>query len=307
MTTAAEIGEVHGMKELTDREKFLFDLNGFLVIPDVLTPAEVERLNAALDANWDKRVDGGIPPYTSDAIEGGRLPQGMINGMLEWPSPHGEPFHELLAHPNVVPALNTLLGRGWHMDMEPHLFHSVTGTRGQGIHGGYPHFNGGHYYHFHNGLMRNGMLVVEFLLTDQPGQGEGGFCAIPGSHKSNFLRPREISLLEADADIVVNPSAKAGDVILFTEALGHGALPWRTEHDRRVLLYRYSPKTVGFGKGFVKYTFPEWTDKLTEVQRAVLEPAYKNNHPLINDDWTVDYSGNDPYDVPGIYEKRNDS
>lgn len=288
------------MKEMTDREKFLFDLQGFLVIRDVLTEAEVARLNEALDANWDQRVDGGLPAYTSDAIEGERLPQGMINGMLQWPSPWGEPFHELLAHPNVVPHLNTLLGRGWHMDMEPHLFHSVPGTRGQNIHGGYPHFNGGHYYHYQNGMMRNGMLVVEFLLTDQ-NAGEGGFIAIPGSHKSNFLRPRPISLLEEDAEIVVNPGAKAGDVIIFTEALGHGAMPWRAAHERRVLLYRYSPKTVGFGAGFVKYQFPEWTDKLTEAQRAVLEPAYKANRPMLDDDLEVEYPANDPFDVPGIY------
>jgi ectoine hydroxylase-related dioxygenase (phytanoyl-CoA dioxygenase family) len=286
---------------MTDREKYLFDLQGFLVIKDVLTEAEVARLNAALDANWDQRVDGGLPPYTSDAIEGERKPQGMINGMLTWPSPHGEPFHELLAHPNIVPHLNTLLGRGWHMDMEPHLFHSVKGTRGQVLHGGYPHFNGGHYYHYHNGLMRNGMLVVEFLLTDQ-NAGEGGFMAIPGSHKSNYLRPKQIATLESDPEIVVNPGAKAGDVILFTEALGHGALPWTAAHERRVLLYRYSPKTVGFGAGFVNYQFPEWTDRLTEAQRAVLEPAYKANRPLIDDNGEVEYPTGDIYDVPAFYD-----
>lgn len=286
--------------EMSDREKYLFDVQGFLVIPDVLSSGEVERLNESLDANWHHRVDGGLPEYTSDAVEGGRIRQGMINGMLQWERKWSEPFRDLLAHPKMVPYLNSLLGRGWHMDMEPHLFHSVPGTRGQEIHGGYPDFRCDHFFHYANGQMRNGMVVVEFLLTDQIA-GQGGFVAIPGSHKSNYHRPREISLMTQNPEIIVNPGAKAGDVIVFTEALGHGAAPWNAEHERRVLLYRYSPKSIGFGRGFYDIQFPEWTDELTEAQRAVLEPPYRLNHPLILPDGSVEYPPSDPEEAPGRY------
>ena len=33
--------------------------------------------------------------------------------LLSWPEPHSTPFRRLLAHRNIVPYLNTLLGRGW--------------------------------------------------------------------------------------------------------------------------------------------------------------------------------------------------
>ena len=42
---------------MNEREKFLFDLQGFLVVKDVLTPEEVDDLNAAVDANVDKQVE----------------------------------------------------------------------------------------------------------------------------------------------------------------------------------------------------------------------------------------------------------
>src|SRR3989304_5171076 len=45
--------------KMNDREKFLFDLQGFLLIRDFLTKEEVEALNAAIDANMDKKGEDG--------------------------------------------------------------------------------------------------------------------------------------------------------------------------------------------------------------------------------------------------------
>lgn len=286
---------------MSEREQYLFDLQGYLVVPGLLSEAEVDRLNEAIDANWDKRIGGGLPAYTSDAVEGDRIAQAMFNGMFTWDQPWCQPFRDLIAHPGLVPRLNSLLGRGWRMDMEPHVFHSVKGTRGQLLHGGYPHFQSGHYYHCANGLIRNGMVVVEFLLTDQ-NSGEGGFAVIPGSHKSNFVRPQSISMMEEDTHVVVNPSAKAGDAIIFTEAVGHGTMPWTAAHERRVLLYRYTPKFVGFGQSFTHYRVPEWVNELTDAQQAVFEPPYYGTRPLIGEDGEVEWAA-DPDEPPLRYQE----
>ena len=56
---------------MNDTEKFLFDLQGFLKVPSFLTPAEVDALNAAFDANEDKRgEDGNHNTGGSDVLEG---------------------------------------------------------------------------------------------------------------------------------------------------------------------------------------------------------------------------------------------
>lgn len=45
------------MLEMTAREKFLFDVQGFLVVPGFLTPGEVKVLNEAVDANAERIVE----------------------------------------------------------------------------------------------------------------------------------------------------------------------------------------------------------------------------------------------------------
>jgi hypothetical protein len=82
----------------------------------------------------------------------------------------------------------------------------------------------------------------------------------------------------------VNPACKAGDLLIFNEATTHGALPWKARHERRALLYRYSPKVLHFAGGYHQSSFPEWVEELTEAQRAVLEPPYIYHRPLIEDD-----------------------
>jgi ectoine hydroxylase-related dioxygenase (phytanoyl-CoA dioxygenase family) len=131
-----------------------------------------------------------------------------------------------------------------------------------------------------------GMVVFQYQLADV-NEGDGGFCCIPGSHKSNFPRPPEISRWEIDPEIVYNVPCKKGDLLIFNEATTHGTLPWRAGHERRSLLYRYSPKYLHFAGGTYQTIQPEWVQELTEAQQAVLEPPYIYNRPLIEEDGTV--------------------
>jgi ectoine hydroxylase-related dioxygenase (phytanoyl-CoA dioxygenase family) len=136
---------------------------------------------------------------------------------------------------------------------------------------------------YKNGEMRCGMVVFQFQLADV-NPGDGGFCAIPGSHKANYPIPPKIKDWEIDQEIVVQAACKAGDLLIFNEATTHGTLPWRGAHERRSLLYRYSPKFLHFAGGYHQTTFPAWVEELTEAQRAVLEPPYIYHRPIVEDD-----------------------
>ena len=70
---------------MTLEEKFIFDLEGYFVIENVLTVDEVAELNQIID---NKQAD-------SDA---GR------------PSSWGDPFKRLIDHPQIFPYLVELLG-----------------------------------------------------------------------------------------------------------------------------------------------------------------------------------------------------
>ena len=263
-------------------EKYLFDLQGFIVVRNALLPEQVEALNDALDANRDKRKDD-TASSTSAALKGTQL-RGLYEGMLSWDQPWCQPFREVLANPRIIPYLNTLLGRGWKMDHSPFIFTSGGGTEGLRLHGyGQAEFNGSRFYHYQNGAMRCGLINCQYQLTDV-NPGDGGLCVIPGSHKANFTLPDDISRYEADREIVYHVPMKAGDLVIFNEATTHGTLPWRGKGERRSLFYRYTPKYMHYTGGVYATGLPEWTKELTDGQRAVLEPPYVYHRPMIDDD-----------------------
>ena len=41
-------------KKMTPQDKFLFDLNGFIVVRNVLNATEIESMNSAIDDHMDK-------------------------------------------------------------------------------------------------------------------------------------------------------------------------------------------------------------------------------------------------------------
>ena len=75
---------------------------------------------------------------------------------------------------------------------------------------------------------------------------------VPGTHKTLFDRPEHLyhngRIKDAD-DIpegVVNITPKAGDFVIISELLTHGALPWKPKDRYRcVLTLRYRPQHRG--------------------------------------------------------------
>ena len=88
---------------MTDDEKYLFDLTGYLVLEQVLTPEEVARCNEAIDRHADRLVeDERSLAGESEALEG-TSHRKDLTGMLGWERPGCEPFRDLLVHPTVTP------------------------------------------------------------------------------------------------------------------------------------------------------------------------------------------------------------
>ncbi len=98
-------------------EKYLFDLNGYLHIRNVLSPEEVKAANNAIDAHQGE-LKGRTHPELRNTKDGtplagdGRTPRLDMGGMLGWERPHCDVFRRLLAHPKLVPYLTELLGEG---------------------------------------------------------------------------------------------------------------------------------------------------------------------------------------------------
>ena len=261
---------------MNDDERYLFDLNGYLVIEGALTPSEVTECNAAIDhhiedlAEYPRSLAGG-----SKALEG-RENRHDLGGMLAWEKPWCEPFRRLLAHPRLVPYLNGILGPGYRLDHGPGLLVQNEGAEGGTLHHGgadAPDFSLSYFYK--NGRIFTGLSVLEYMLADE-GPGDGGLAVIPASHKANLTCPAEIRRWESHRDQVREVNARAGDAVLFTEALTHGTLPWTAAHQRRALLYKFSPGTLAFSAGAHSNEYADYIEDMDAEPRAVMEaPHYR--------------------------------
>lgn len=210
-------------------QEYLFDLQGYLVIEDALSPQEVDALNALLDRHE-------LPePGQRDRF--GSSPDG--SGFLAW----GEPFCALLDHPTIMPVLRSQLGDCFRLDRIYGMCMNQGARRGA-LHADYgatapkSGVKPGEYFAFRPNQIYSGFIVVTWNLSDT-GPGIGGFCCIPGSHKSHYRLPPEIDEDPEGHACVIMPPAPAGSVTIFSEALTHGTAAWHAPHERRSLLYKY--------------------------------------------------------------------
>jgi hypothetical protein len=244
---------------MNDVEKYLFDLRGYLILENVLSPQEVAKLNNLIDRQG----------LDEPGIE---TKQARFGGFLNW----DKAFCDLLDQEALMPYLRFILGDGFRLDHYYGIY-MRAGTERLNLHGGNRPYDPPEYYHFRNERMYNGLVVVSWNLADT-GPDYGGFCCIPGSHKANYVCPPEIKEAHIEADCVVVPQAKAGSVVIFTEALTHGTAPWVARHQRRSLLYKYSPAQQSWTRS---YTQPPENIELTPRQKLLFEPPYFNSRETL--------------------------
>jgi hypothetical protein len=284
-------------------------LNGYIVIPNVLTAEEVQHANDAIDRHMHMVVERK-DVVLRNAVHGsymfglgpGRKDLGRV---LEWGVEDSKVFASILNHPRLVPVFHGILGKGYRMDHLPFCILQDYGSEGFQLHGGTIDCMTGEYnphlaYTCHHDTIRTALLGCSVVLTDH-NAGDGGFCVVPGSHKSNFqMPPGMVDGSEEYRQFIQQPVTKAGDVVLFSEGTVHGALPWTPQNrQRRICLYRFAPATNAYGRSYfgshgsldnnnnddvISLNSDEmimgWPkamyEGLTAGQRAVLEPPYAN-------------------------------
>ena len=261
--------------EMSVEERYFFDLSGYLVVRSALTSDEVAECNAAIDHFSElvstRSVDTGSLAGGSSVLKG---TQGRkeLTGMLGWPPPYREPFRRLLIHPAVVCRLNEMSGKGFRLDHGPLLIGAEAGAEGHQLHGAGEPFSQSVWYHQQNGRMYCRGVTVAWQLADV-NKGDGGFCIVPGSHKTREPSPPGIRSVEDHMDLIEQPVMTAGDVLFFAETATHGTLPWRGGHERRSVLYKYASRAAAraTGRHFTPETrWGDWVRDLNTEQRAVL-------------------------------------
>lgn len=266
------------MDELSELDIYLYDLKGYLVVENVLSPKQVQELNDILDETLEalppsaeqRRVQSQKSLYDNYRFGMAGGSYASSPGFLAF----GKLFCELIDHPKTMQVMRMQLGECFRLDrifgmrmkkgMPSGVLHSDYGTSEPFSRAvpGKPYVQPA-YQALH------GFGVAAFNLADS-GPETGGLCCIPGSHNSHIRLPRCIGDGSVN-DMVEVPCAPSGSVTFFSEATTHGTMEWTADYERRTLLYKYCASQLTWSRSRV--TAPEGIELTLRQKRLLEEPA----------------------------------
>ena len=219
--------------ELTQEQKYTLDTRGWLLIPGVLTDAEIEEMR---DFSTRLFKDPESIPERERSYIGGPL-----QALTDHPVIVGF-MNEFVAHPH----LSSPDCYGFRMESSGIRYRSAnTGEAGTFR----PHNGNGmfrfpidsHFYQCIPGKAYSGLTRVVWELAPVK-KGQGGTLLLTGSHKAAYTAPEAIQ--HPDSPLWDTYGCPAGSVLFFTEALTHSTAEWTdAENDRVAIFNLYN--TVG--------------------------------------------------------------
>jgi hypothetical protein len=215
---------------------FAFDVQGYLHLRGALTPAEVGEYTA-----WSDEVQA-IDVKALNAAD----PDGMrhqLNRPVSRIFDAAPRFAHFLDHPVAAPLLQEFLGEEYrHIDND--LYYT------------YPGYTGGHWHrgvrthptgHIVDGKFICPMVKVFYCLTDV-GPADGEFVVIPGSHRAQFKLAYN-DRVDLPAQHIFD-DVKAGDIIIFNEALIHNGRPNPSQKTRKTIIVNFGRRDAGVWQGY---------------------------------------------------------
>jgi ectoine hydroxylase len=238
---------------LTEQERFLFDVTGYLVIPNALTSAEVENL---LEAS--KRAHA---PYPESEWR-------QIGALYET-----EPAVEsLIDHPSVFPKVRALLGdffivqSSWNTKSPAHY-------PGQGF-----HQDGSGVYEFRRLALPTPLvqLRIGFFLTDQTRPNQGNMVMIPGSHNAAIPLPKGTKPDQVPIARVV--CGEPGTALMFHQGVFHCGTANDMDYPRYIQHMVYAPPWLIPSDR--KRNDPAFLERTTPLRRALLGEWTRPEEPF---------------------------
>lgn len=239
-------------------QRYWFDVQGYLVLPNVLSQATVDALNRVLD-RYEAMDPADYPPPLALGRERDESTLYLSN-VLE----ADREFYALIDLPAVLPIVREVSLGLFRLNHTYALYHwGGAYTR--------PHMGGAPIHPKASYACRNGEIFSLLTKAVYPLRNheveDGCFAVIPGSHKANFPLPGDRAAVERQ---LVPIPAKPGDAIVFTEALTHGSCVNQSGRPRRTVYFCYS---VGYMPDWTKYRLhfsDELYTRVSDAQREVL-------------------------------------
>ena len=269
------------MKKPTELERYLFDLNGYIVVKNALKKSEVNACNKIIDKLKNLK-NGEWQGYIHGHNYGGK--EGLN---LQQIYEAGKPFEKLIDHPSWIHHMLEFVGGKDTFDYNHgplFIDENFADVRGPGeaigIHSGNPEGIQRNHYRYQDGKFHSSQVNILLALTDIS-EGDGGTVVIPSSHKSNIQHPEyktnvmkknkitSAETMTASKEIYLN----AGDGLIFVDSLCHGSAKRINKGERRIVVYRYGPSW-----GFFRHPYrpsKKLLKNLNTFQRQIVMPHEK--------------------------------
>jgi len=224
---------------LTADQIQFYKSNGYLLIPNVFRPEEIDECVQETDAMFARVQMNG---RSLEATWGGKWQENEIEederGQTSVLSIHNMQYHSavftrMLVHRQLTSAVASLIGP--NVQLHHTKLHIKPPYKGSPfpLHQDYDYFP----------HADDTMLAAVVYLEDASVE-SGCLCVMPGVHHqgalehkhdgSHYLTPEEYPLESATAC-----EGKAGDVLIFSYLTPHGSYPNRTKHPRRIALFQF--------------------------------------------------------------------
>ena len=251
---------------MTDEQKFVFDLKGWIAIPGVLTGDEIEAIKAHVIAL--REAPDSLDPLDRYSLSG--------------------PAQLLLDHPVAVGVLREILAGDRSEDCYgfrcENSFPVVRSTDYTGLD---PHGGGAGVglfaYNCHNGRIFSGLTRVVWELNPVE-EGDGGTLFMSGSHKGNFGIHEEHNRM--DSPMFESYTCPPGSVVIFSESVCHAGPLWTNAERPRISVFNcYAPSEAQYHK--------------LNLPREVIEAMPPKRRTLFRGVWTHDFKNAQPNDYFG--------
>ncbi|MCF7687072.1 MAG: phytanoyl-CoA dioxygenase family protein [Cephaloticoccus sp.] len=258
---------------LTPAQRYHFDINGYVVVPKVLSEEECTGILSAM-----QRIKTEIRALTP-GVEPGRgeprflvdLPHHVFISDMREADPL---FSAYATHPRLVGMAEEVMGAEARMvEMNAH----INSRKPEAMPSAEPKFD------FHNGMdvpyashSKNGLFHCSFVKTltnlTELGPDDGGTVVVAGSHKIDLPVEDMIARAYEDRSLIHQVVAPAGSTLLFAETLIHATGQIRSDRERAIIICGYGSTMFPYWGGCD--LTPEFTAKIpAQLQTLYLGKA----------------------------------
>ncbi len=248
-----------------------YERDGYLVVPDVLSPRELGELRLATE----RIVDGARGKTAHDDVydlEDSHTPEHPRVRRVKEPHRRDPAYASLVSHPGILGVLRNL----WGPDIRFQFSKLNMKSAGYGAAVEW-HQDWAFYPHTNDDLAAVGIML------DDCEEENGPLLVLPGSHKGPTVSHHAGDSFVAAIDPVgssidfaraVPLIGKAGSITVHHVRTIHGSAPNRSAQDRRLLLYQYRAADAWPLKG-IPEGFDAW-EKLMLCGKSTLEPRMQS-------------------------------